>query len=269
MTVVTGEMYAVGARRGIIFQLNAAGLPNATGASAVVYEGIELLGVKNFDLNIPPVRKIVHSGNDRVMAYDFLPSIEGAGGTLAVAGRDFGIDAMVGGVIERTLGEAKIMPFATDQQGAEPDVALFIMQQAKDASSRSRRYRFQIVPKCVISATPPGMNENASESKYELAISPTTKHLWGTSFVVGTDGCLEAGVIEGMTEGRPNVVAWLGDNVVTKLLFPVSKPATATGKIHGVWVNGVLDGTVTKAVDGVTPSAKPGVSDLIVCLYEY
>jgi hypothetical protein len=261
-------MYAVGARRAILFELDALGYPKAIAPAHTPYEGIELLGIKSFDLNIPAVRKIVHSGNDRVLAHDFLPAIEGAGGTLTVAGRDLTLDAMIAGVKVVTLGESQFLAQDTDQQGSEPDVALFIAQQAKDATSRSRRYRYQVVPKCVVSAAPPGMNENPAETKYEIAISPTTQHLWGLAFTIADDGCLEAGVVEGMAEGRPNIVAWLGDNTEVEFLLPVAKPAVSTAKIHAVYVNGVLDAG-TKTVLAVTPSPKPGAGAIVVCIYEY
>jgi len=269
MANVSGEMYSVGARRAVLFRLNAAGYPIYGSASATPYEGIEVLGVKSFDLTIPPVRKIVHSGNDRVLAFDFLPAIEGAGGGLTVAGRSLSLDAMISGVIQRTVGETKMIAQDTDLQGSEPDVALFVMQQAKDATLRSRRYRYQIIPKCVISSTPPGQSEAVAETKYDIAISPTVNHLWGTAFTVADDGCTEAAVIEGMSEGRPNLVAWLGDNVITGFNLPTSKPATATSKIHGVWVNGVPDATFGKTVTTITPTVKPGAGVVVVALYEY
>jgi len=269
MTVVSGELYAVGARRAILFALNAAGLPLPTAAGATAYEGIEVLGVKNFELAIPAVRKITHSGNDRVMAYDFLPAIEGASGTLTVAGRSLSLDAMVAGVKVVTLAETKLLAQITDQQGAEPDIALFIAQQAKDASSRSRRYRYQIVPKGVISAVPPGMNENPAETKYEIVISPTTKHLWGLAFTVAADGCLEAGVVEGMAEARPNIVAWLGNSTVTVFNFPTAKPAVSVGKIHATYKDGVLVVPDTITVTSLTFTTPPATGSIIVTIYEY
>jgi len=269
MTEVSGEMYAVGARRAILFELDAEGYPAAIAPATTPYEGIELLGIKSFDLNIPAVRKIVHSGNDRVLAHDFLPALEGAGGTLTVAGRSLALDAMIAGINVVTLGESQFIPQDTDQQGSEPDVALFIAQQAKDATSRSRRYRYQIVPKCVVSAAPPGMNENPAESKYEIAISPTTKHLWGLEFTIADDGCLEAGVIEGMAENRPNIVAWLADASEDEFLFPVAKPAVSVDKIHATYVNGVLTVPDTIAVDSLSFTAPPADDAIIVCFYEY
>lgn len=268
-TVVSGEMYAVGARRAVLFQLNAAGLPEAGTASATAHEGIQLLGVKNFELTFPAVRKITHSGNDRVMAYDFLPAIEGAGGTLTTAGRSLALDAMVAGVKVLTLAETKLLAQITDQQGAEPDVALLIAQQAKDASNRSRRYRYQIVPKCVVSAIPPGMDENPADSKYEVAISPTTKHLWGLAFTVAVDGCLEAGVVEGMAESRPNIVAWKGNGTLVTFNFPTAKPAVSVAKIHGTYLDGVLTVPTTITVTALTFTPAPAAGVTIVTIYEY
>ena len=268
MANVTGEMYAVGARRAVVFELDANGYPNAVAPVGTAYEGIELLGVKGFELNFPAVRKVTHVGNDRVMAYDFLPAIEGAGGTLTVAGRDLGLDAMIAGVTEVTLGESRFIPQITDQQGSEPDVAVFVIQQAKDASSRSRRYRYQIIPKCVISAVPPGMTENPAESKYEIAISPTTKHLWGHTLTVAHEGCTEASVVEGMSEGRPNIVAWIGDNSEQHFAFPTAKQAIVA-KIHGVFVNGTLVVPDASATDKITITVPPTAGAMIVCIYEY
>ena len=269
MAEVSGKMYGVGARRAVIFDLNANGYPAATAPAHTPYEGVEVLGVKNFELSLPAVRKIAHVGNDRVLANDFLPATEGASASMTVAGRDLGLDALLSAGLEVTLGELKLLPQVTDNQGYEPDVAIFVCQQAKDATLRSRRYRAQVIPKCTIAAATPGMNENPAESKYEVSISPTSKHLWGLAFDPATDGCSEANIVEAMFEGRPNIVAWLGDNVETEFNLPADKPAVATGKIHAVYVDGVLDANPTLAVTTVTPTPKPTAGQIIVCIYEY
>jgi hypothetical protein len=262
-------MYAVGARRAVIFALGAAGMIEPGTAATAAYIGLEVLGVKSLELNPPGIRKISHVGNDRVMAFDLLPTIEGVSGTLTVAGRSMVLDALLGNVKMLTLAEVKLMSAITDQQGSEPDVAVFVSQQAKDASTRSRRYRFQLIPKCSVTAAPIGMNDNPAESKYELAISPTTKHLWGLALSVANDGCLEAGVVEGMTEGRPNIVAWKGNGVLTNFLFPLDKPATAVGKVAATYVDGVLTVPDTITVTSITITTPPTTGKIITTIYEY
>jgi len=268
MGVVSGEFYSVGARRAVIFALDVNGYPAATLSDGTPYEGTEVLGVKTFDLTVPGVRKISHVGNDRVLAFDFLPAIEGVSASMTVAGRDLGLDALLQGVTKVTLGESEFTPVLTDLQGYEPDVAVFICQQAKDAATRSRRYRFQIIPKSVIAVAPPGMNENPAESKYEISISPTTKHLWGHTFTVAHEGCLEAAVIEGMSEGRPNIIAWKGNASEQHFNFPASKQAIL-GKVHAVFVNGTILVPDVIAVDKITITAPPADGAMIVCIYEY
>lgn len=269
--IMSGDMYAVGARRAVIFELTADGYPSPGAVPATPYEGIEVLGVKSFDLNIPGVRKISHVGNDRVLAYDFLPTIEGSSATMNVAGRDFTLDALLGGVKEVTKGEMKYITQMTDQQGFEPDVAVFVYQQAKDASTRTRVYRAQIIPKGVISVVPPGQNENPAETKYEIAISPTSKHLWGLDFDPAVDGCAEAGVVEGMFRGRPNIVAWLADGSEDEFNLPTAKPAVSVDKIHATYVDGALVVPDTIHVDHITfvGGAIPTVGQIIVTIYEY
>lgn len=276
MTATSGEMYAVGARRAVLFKLNALGYPMDgpspdfyPAAAHTPYEGIEVLGAKSFELNYPAVRKISHVGNDRVLAFDFLPAIEGGSGTLTVAGRSLVLDAMLSGVLPVTVGEAVFAPMITDKQGSESDVGLIVFQQAKDATLRTRRYRMQVVPKGVIAITPPGQNENPAETKYEVAINPTTQHLWGHVFSVADEGCLEAGVVEVMTEGRPNVVAWRADNVETNFDLPTAKPATATAKIHAVYVDGVISAAAGSSITQIIPTAKPTAGQIVVCIYEY
>lgn len=266
MTVVSGNQLAVGLRHAVIFKLDANGYPAATGSSA--YEGFNVVGPKTFTLNVPDVRKISHTGADRVLALDFLPPLEGMSGELQVANDDLAMNAYLTGNKDFDIADANMIPWATDQQGYEPDVALLLFQQSLNTDTKLRNWRFFIIPKAKIVPSPDGMNENAGQTKYAIAPSPSSKHIWGTAMAVGTEGCTEASVIEGQSAGKPIVVCFKGNASTTAFLFPTDKPATAVGKIK-CWVNGVLTVPDVVAVTGITISSPPASNAMVVCFYEY
>jgi hypothetical protein len=270
MATTFGKQLGVGLRSATVFELDAAGLPAAVGTSA--YEGFTVVGPKAYTLEIPAVRKIVFPGNDRVLALDFLPAIEASSAELRTSADDIPLNAFLTGVDSYAVGEATAMNYQTDQQGNEPDVAMLMFQQSLDTSLHLRNYRFHILPKTRAIPAPSGMDENAGESKYALAPNPSTKHLWGETITVGSQGSTEVTVVNGMAKGRPKVVAFKGDGITVAFLLPVSKPATAIAKI-ATWVAGVLKagggGDYVATTTSVTFNVAPALDTIIVVFYEY
>lgn len=270
MANTSGKQLAVGLRRALLFELDADGFPAAPDEN--VYEGVEIVGPKAFTMSIPEARKITHSGNDRVLAVDYLPPLEGATAELRVASNDMVAKALVTNVNTFTVGEATLMPWATDQQGSEVDLGILLFQQSLDTVTKSRRWKFYLSPKARIVPSVANMDENAAEDLYRVAPNPTTKHLWGTSLVVGTEGATESAFYEGMSEGKPNIVAYKGDGVAVAFALPTSKPAIAVGKMK-VWKNGVVQavasGLDTLTVTTATFTAAPADGDIVVIFYEY
>ena len=270
MTATSGKQLAVGIRRAVIFELDTNGYPAATGTTA--YEGIEVAGPKAFTLTVPDARKISHVGNDRVLALDYLPPTEGVSGELRVASNDMVAKAAVSNVNTFTVGEATLMPWATDQQGFEVDAGLLLFQQSLDTTSKSRRWKFYLVPKARVLPGPASMDENPAEDRYSIAPSPTTAHLWGTALATGTEGATEMALAEGMATGKPNIVAFKGDNSTVAFLLPTAKPASATAKMK-VWQDGVAKtvggGLASLTTTTITFTTAPGTGAMVVCFYEY
>lgn len=266
MTATTGKQLAVGLRHATIFKLDTNGYPAATGSSA--YEGFELIGPKTYNLTIPDSRKITHTGSDRALALDYLPPLEAMSAELQVASQDLEVAAYLTGVKTFTIGEATAMPWMTDQQGFEPQVSLLLFQQSLETSSKLRNWRFHMIPRARIIPSPDGMNENAGMQKFAIAPSPSTKHIWGTTMAAGTEGAVEAAVVEGAAEGRPNIVSFKGDNTTTAFLLPTDKPATSVAKVK-CWVDGVLTVPSPLTVTTITISPAPASGAMIVVFYEY
>lgn len=270
MANTSGKQLAVGLRRAVIFALDANGYPAAPGTT--VYEGIEIVGPKAFNLTIPEARRISHTGNDRVLALDYLPPLEGVSGELRVASNDIVAKALVSAVNTFIVGEANFMPWGTDKQGSELDLGMLLFQQSLDTDTKSRRWKFYLVPKGRTIPSPASMDENPAEDLYRVAPNPTTKHLWGTALVAGTEGATESALFEGMSEGKPNIVAFKGDGTVVAFVLPTGKPATATAKMK-IWQNGVVKavgtGLASLTVTTITFTAAPANGDMVVVWYEY
>jgi len=263
------KQLAVGLKRAVLFQLDANGYPLAVGTQA--YEGVEIIGPKAYTLTVPESRKISHIGNDRVLAIDYLPPTEGVSGELRVGSNDIEAKALVSAVSVFPIGDGDAMPWGTDQQGFEEDVALLLFQQSLDAITKSRRWKYYLMPKARVVPSPASMDENAAEDRYTVAPNPTAFHLWGTALDVGTEGVTEMAFAEGMAVARPNIVAFKADGSTSSFLLPVGKPAKSVSSIV-VWVNGVLQtgtelGTVTTTE--IPFDVLPDADDIVVVYYEY
>jgi len=188
---------------------------------------------------------------------------------MQTAKNNFTLDALLSGVDVATIGEAKILARATDQQGYEPQIGLLLYQQSLDASSRLRRWRWHILPMTKVVPMAAGMSDQAATFDYQIAPTPTNYHLWGTALALNTEGATEAVVIEGMSEGKPNIVAWLGDGTEDEFLFPTSKAAIDVDKVE-VWKNGTLVSSgLTVTTTKITFAVAPALNDRIVAFYEW
>lgn len=265
MTTPSGNQLAVGARKGYVFALNSAGLPAAPDTSP--YEGLEIRGLKAADLQIPDPRVIQHGGNDRLLATDFLPSMEAITGEIRTANLGQELNATLSNVNQFAVGEINFVPWGTDQQGSEIDIGFLIFQQSLDTDTKIRRWRNIVAPRVRAIPILSGMNEQPAEQRLRVVASPTSKHLWGTSLVVGTEGATEMTFAEGMSEYKPKLVAWKADGTEDNFLFPAAFQAQSTAKVK-VWDNGTLV-TPTVATTGVTFVGAPTDGHIIVALYEY
>jgi len=265
MSNTSGDLLSAGFQRAVIFALDANGYPAATGSQA--YEGLDIIGANLFNMNTPDVTKVPHTGQDRILATQFFPPKEGVTAQLTMDGSSTELIALLTGVKEYALAEKTFVSWMTDQQGNEPDVGLLLVQAALDASSKLGQRHFFVVPSGRAVPKPGSFDENAYKTIIDVALNPTTKHIWGEALTTGVEGAGETAFDEGDAAKRPNLVAFKGNNSTTIFLLPTSKPATSTAKMK-VWVDGVV-ASPTLAVDKITFSPAPGTGEMIVLLYEY
>jgi len=269
MTASSGSQYFVGARKGVVFPLNAAGLPAATSPTAV-YEGLPLSSIKGFDITTPDARRISHNGNDRVGAVDFLPTLEPVSGEIRVAPSLMDLNSTLMNVNKFAVGNAVGMAWQTEDQGTESDVALVMFQQSLDMTTKLRAYRGIMIPRARAIPVLAGMNDNPGEVRYQVVASPSTKHIWGVTLATGTEGAAEAAAFETMSLGRPIIVGWKCNNSATVFTFPTDKPAIDVGSVK-CWLDGVpVTTNLTIATTSVTNTTTAfGNNTMFIVMYEY
>jgi hypothetical protein len=260
----TNSVLPVGLRKVRVFELDPSGNFKATGSTP--YEGLSFQGPKAYSLNIPESRRIAHLGNDRLIATDQLPSLEPYAGEIRVSAVDYDLDAFLMGQSTFGLGSALAVARGTDLQGSERQVAMLLYQQALVRSTKSRVWRFHLIPMTRAIPIPSSFTENAEDHRYSLAPTPVSKLPWGESLKVPTHGVTEATIFDGFMVNKPHIAAWLGDGTSTDFNFHVDRPAAESTEAYGVWVNGV-SATVTRSTTGIEFSSPPANGALIVAFY--
>lgn len=267
MADTSGKQRSVGLRSVQIFELDTTGFPSGA-VDATIYTGLDLEGGRVFNITNGSPRRIDHDDNDVVQQVDYLPPTEGSSGELRVGIDNQPVNAVLMGVEEYTVGEAQMLDWSTNQQGSEPDVALVMYQQALDTTTSLRRWRGFIADKTRCIPNPSSFGEK-SETVYNIALSPSANHVWGTARTVAEEGNTKAAFATGMFEGKPRFGFALGDASTVAFTFSTDEQAISVDKVE-VWVNGVLTSAgITVATTGVTFDAAPANGAKIAIKWEF
>lgn len=272
MTAPSGTASGVGFRNLRIFALDENGYIAASNTTA--YEGILVSGVKTLEINDPEPRLITHIGDDAPFALDVLPPTEAVSGALTVAKQNDILDAALTGLTSFTVGEMKMLGVGTDKRGYEVPVGALAYRQTEDTDPASsnfgrRNWQFKLMPMATFIPLEPGYTDAPEERRYTIRPGFSTKHIWGKSFSLATEGFTRAQIVRGISQYKPKLVAFLADGIEDEYLFPLDAQAASAGKTT-VWVDGVeRTSNITKATTGITfTSAIPTANQNITVLYE-
>lgn len=266
--------FASGTRLAVFYELDqTTGRIKATGMTP--YYGQTLYGPKGLSLNVPEPRKITHVGQDRPLQIDWLPATEAMDAEVTASATELNNETLVSGVKSETIGTAKLVPLQSSQQGFEPIVGAWFARQAQNIGGL-RRWESYIFSAAKIIFMPSPMTDGASDVRYKIAPSISTRKLWGPSWSSSDNGATTAQVGQFASTGYPYLPAWKSSSSDTVFPFDTDKPAdNATTAILGVWVNDVLtpSSDYTKATTGITFHTAPGYDSdgngkIVTCLYE-
>jgi hypothetical protein len=270
----------IGARNCRIYALDTATGIIAPGvASQTAYDGIWASGLKGLELNTPEPQQIYHTGDDGVFAVDSLPATEAITGTLTTGKINLTLHTSLTGDKVITADEKKWRLMGSNNQGNEVVVAMLVYQQAVDTTPGSatygaRRWSWMLLPKALLIPLEAPFGGTEFVQSYSIRPQFVNSYPWGEVFTVADEGATRAQGIRGVSEYKPILNAWTGDNTLTEFNFSTGYPAAAATKCSTyIWVKstgiGAIDSSATETTTKTTPSAKPAAGDVVIEFYEH
>lgn len=261
----TVKVAGAGARQSKFWPLDDDGYPSES--------GVRLNFLKSASLTIPDVQPIVHTGDDRAFAQDFLPPTALPTGTLTTAASNLQADAQLSNTSVETLGDIAIQGMATDQQGNEIDVCLFLTRQALDTdpaspSYGSRRWLTYAMPKARIIPKGGSMEENSADpNSYNLIPTNSTRKPWGALFTDVTNGFTESSLLRMVSDNPLDMARGTGNG--TETVFQLDSAPISVAKTHA-FANGtpVTVSSVDTSAKTATLQSAPAHLSAIAILYE-
>lgn len=259
---------AIDVYRVVAFPLGADGsLPSVDESP---YEGVEFTGPVSFEFNLGAPRTIPVVAQGRVLDTFLLPSIEAKTGTLRCAYDVQTLNAMLTGVNQTTVGEAKVIDEGTDKEGQEILVGLLLQQLQAHNESGLTVWRTDIIPRARLTPSNPAMNAEALTKEYTMVAASSAKRLWYETLTVATHGCTSAHKQNVITEYKLNIIGWTGDGATTTFNFPADKEPVENAKVK---VYNFTTGLVVAGALNVYPewvaSVAPTSGAKLACVYEY
>jgi hypothetical protein len=182
------------------------------------------------------------------------------------------LNALLTGVKITTVGASKVMEDATDLEGQEIQCGLLLSQLVSHDDDGSVVWVTELCPKATLVPSPNSYNAEALVKEYTIGLSQSTKRIWGETLTLATHGCTKAVKSNVVSNGRFNVVGWIGDCTATDFLLPVDKPAltSATAKVWNYVTGAAVPGAwdIATLSTTFTPTSVAG-TELMVCSYEY
>lgn len=242
-------------------------------ADEAAYEGFEVPGPVSFEFNFGSPRTIPNVSQGRVNDTIILPSLDPKTGVLRCSYNSQTLNAMLTGAEITTVGAANVLDEGTDLEGQEIQCGMLLQQLVSHDDDGNVVWVSDACPKVTLVPSPTSYNENALVKEYNIALSPSTKRLWGELLVAGTHGNTKTVKSNVVSNNKFNVIGWLGDNVATVFTLPTGKPGILSSAAK-VWnfATGAAEAGAWDDADNptaFTPSVKPSAGELLICTYEW
>lgn len=261
--------------RVVLFPLFTSGI-NKGGIQAVdenAYEGVEVPGPTSFEFSFGSPRSIPNVSQGRVNDTIVLPSIDPKTAVMRCSYSSQTLNAMLSGLKVTTVGAAKVVEEGTDKEGQEIQCALLLSQLVSHDDDGNVVWVTELCPKATLVPSPVNYNADALVKEYTIGLSQSPKRMWGEALSLATHGCTRAVKSQVVSNGRFNVIGWLGDCVATAFVLPTDKPAltSAGAKVWNFATGAAVTGTWDHATNATTftPTVTPDALDLLICTYEY
>lgn len=276
----TKQAAGAGFRHCRIYELDANGFGVVPATGAVGYDGLWFSLAKALTITVPDPQIMQHVGDDRVGGVDLLPPTEALSAELRTGKSNLEIDAILSNINVVVLSEMQVTGAGTSQQGTEPQIGILAYRQAIDidpasATKGARRWYWVLMTKALVFPRLAPMEEQAvDENTYTVQPMVFSKYPWGIAFELATEGFIDAQLIRGISQYRPQLSFWEGDGAVVAFTFDADLQAAAIDRVNvfhyvdatGITTDVTLTETITTA--DITFGVAPAVDDIVTAFYE-
>jgi hypothetical protein len=238
-----------------------------------LYEGIEFEAPTSFEMNFGTPRQVPVLAQGQVQDTFMLPSIDPKTAILRTAYDYQTLQALLTNTKVDTVGASKWVGMDTDQAGNEKLVGLLLSQlQAHDESGNTVWHNY-VLNRARIMPNHPGFSDAVNVKEYNMALSRSSKRLFGDTYTLATHGYEEAVGNDGLSEYKFNIGIWMGNGEYTTFNLPSGKPArvTSAAKVWDQTTGATRAGAWDAATDALvfTPTVMPADGTIMVVTYEY
>ena len=261
--------------RVVLFPLFDSGV-NKGGIQAVdnsAFEGYEVPGPVSFEFSFGNPRTIPNVSQGRVNDTIILPSTEAKTAILRCSYDSQTLNALLTGVNITTNGLAKVLDEGTDREGLEIQCAALLQQLVSHDDDGLEVWSTDLCPRVTLVPQPVNKTDAALSKQYNIALGKSTKRAWGETLSIATHNCTRAVKQNVLSNGRFNMVGWLGDCIDSTFALPADKPALTSSSakawnfVTGALVAGTWD--LADLATTFTPTVIPDATDLLTCIYEW
>lgn len=241
----------VGTRYGVVFVLDADGLPYQAVSSATPEVGVSIQGIKTATATDPEPQRFTHYGDDFPFAQDSLPPQTVESFALTTAKTNLELDSYLEGTGIRDYGILKARLANSNQRGNEPLVMAAFYRQALDTENGSptfgkkRQWNIRIYPATRISPTTPGYEAGIVDNAYQGTPTNVDQTPWAETFQDESEWGASIGAhIEGSMDYQPRFNVYRGNGTLTSWNLTHTPYDSSNLK---VWVNGsiTVPGSIT------------------------
>jgi hypothetical protein len=273
MAVPASVVMGAGLQSVYIYKIDPATGYIQLGTMAAPYAGYHVQGARVLTVNDPEARRITHVGDNRALGLTILPAIEFMSGELRTGKRNRIVDAVLAGINEITVGEAKFYGVGTDKRGQEAQVCLIACGNSQEAdegtaTSGTKAWDSLILPKAQLMVREGSHDENALEMAYNIAPFTVTAYPWRMAFSASTEGYVQAAALTGISAGIPRLITAVGNATATKVTFPTGIVAVSIDKVVVFNKGTEVTTGITVTTADVTWQAAPATTDEFVILVE-
>lgn len=227
-----------------------------------LYEGLPFLAPTGLDWNLGGPRLIPVVAQGQVQVTFQLPSIDAKTATLRAAFEKLSTDVkLTNTLVDTPFGTAQAMGIDNDKSGQEILMGLMVSQLQAKNEDGNLMWASVILHRATIKPNRPSMTDAPMAKEYNLALSRSTKRLWGESFSETTHGRTEDIGDVVLSSYKLGLGLWRGNGINTTFDLPAGKLAydTTEAKVWDVATGAERAGAWDSATDAqvFTPTVMP------------